>query len=128
MKCEACGGDGLIEVGAYRGEKTDETRECRLCGGVITNATPEWKSYGSQAAARTGTLTLKESTSGVRRTAITVEDAQEYWARQTAREYDERLRRENERRQQQAEIERYENTIRSTDAIMNEFLRDKFGD
>lgn len=35
MKCEACGGDGLIEVGAYRGDESDTaTRECRLCGGV----------------------------------------------------------------------------------------------
>lgn len=37
MKCEACGGDGLIEVGAYRGDESDpNTRECRLCGGVVT--------------------------------------------------------------------------------------------
>lgn len=36
MKCEACGGDGLIEVGAYRGDEDDpNTRECRLCGGVV---------------------------------------------------------------------------------------------
>ena len=35
--CEACGGDGLIEVGAYRGDADDTTtRECRLCGGVVT--------------------------------------------------------------------------------------------
>lgn len=33
MKCEACGGDGLIEYGAYRGDANSETRECRLCGG-----------------------------------------------------------------------------------------------
>lgn len=36
-KCEACGGDGLIEVGAYRGDEDDaDTRQCRLCGGVVT--------------------------------------------------------------------------------------------
>lgn len=37
MKCEACGGDGLIEVGAYRGDEDDNTtRPCQLCGGVVT--------------------------------------------------------------------------------------------
>lgn len=37
MKCEACDGDGLIEVGAYRGDEDDvDTRECRLCGGVVS--------------------------------------------------------------------------------------------
>lgn len=37
MKCEACGGDGLIEVGAYRGDENDSTtRPCQLCGGVVT--------------------------------------------------------------------------------------------
>lgn len=35
-KCEACGGDGQIEYGAYRGDEAGPTRECRLCGGVIT--------------------------------------------------------------------------------------------
>lgn len=34
MKCEACGGDGLIEYGAYRGTEDDtDTRPCQLCGG-----------------------------------------------------------------------------------------------
>lgn len=37
MKCEACGGDGQIEVGAYRGDEDDSTtRPCQLCGGVVT--------------------------------------------------------------------------------------------
>lgn len=36
MKCEACGGDGLIEVGAYRGDDSSDTRTCQLCGGVVT--------------------------------------------------------------------------------------------
>lgn len=36
MKCEACGGDGLIEVGAYRGDDSAETRSCTLCGGRST--------------------------------------------------------------------------------------------
>lgn len=87
MKCEACGGDGQIEVGAYRGEKTDETRECRLCGG--TAWVPSLAQVGvsaeraGEALKRMGQagMTLKESTSGVCRTAITVEDAQDYWAR-----------------------------------------------
>lgn len=35
---EACGGDGVIAVGAYRGDETTETRECRLCGGVVTDS------------------------------------------------------------------------------------------
>lgn len=36
MICSACGGDGQIELGAYRGDDGPEMRECRLCGGVIT--------------------------------------------------------------------------------------------
>lgn len=36
MKCDACGGDGLIEYGAYRGDESDATRVCTLCGGVPT--------------------------------------------------------------------------------------------
>lgn len=36
MICEACGDDGLIEVDAYRGGHDVDTRECHLCGGVIT--------------------------------------------------------------------------------------------
>lgn len=39
-KCEACGGDGQIEYGAYRGEEAGPTRECRLCGGVFTGDVP----------------------------------------------------------------------------------------
>lgn len=35
-KCEACGGDGQIEYGAYRGDEDGPTRECRLCGGIVT--------------------------------------------------------------------------------------------
>lgn len=35
-KCEACGGDGQIEYGAYRGDSDGPTRECRLCGGAVT--------------------------------------------------------------------------------------------
>jgi hypothetical protein len=34
VSCPACGGDGQIEYGAYRGDETTETRECRLCGGL----------------------------------------------------------------------------------------------
>lgn len=33
MTCAACGNDGQIEYGAYRGDAGTETRECRLCGG-----------------------------------------------------------------------------------------------
>lgn len=36
MSCAACGGDGQIGYGEYRGEEAGPTRECRLCGGVIT--------------------------------------------------------------------------------------------
>lgn len=37
MKCDACGGDGLIEHGAYRGDESDATtRVCTLCGGTPT--------------------------------------------------------------------------------------------
>ena len=68
MKCEACGGDGLIEVGAYRGDDSGPTRECRLCGGVVTGtAETERVAERLRALGRAG-ITLKESTSGVRRT------------------------------------------------------------
>jgi hypothetical protein len=36
MTCAACGGDGQIEYGAYRGDETTETRDCQLCGGRPT--------------------------------------------------------------------------------------------
>lgn len=36
MICSACGGDGLIEYGAYRGDVNTETRECHLCSSVAT--------------------------------------------------------------------------------------------
>lgn len=36
-KCEACGGDGLIETGAYRGDQDSETRPCSLCGAQNIN-------------------------------------------------------------------------------------------
>jgi hypothetical protein len=35
MTCEACGGDGLIECGAYRGDEGSDTRTCALCNGVV---------------------------------------------------------------------------------------------
>lgn len=42
MKCEACGGDGLVEIGAYRGDESDvNTRQCQLCGGVVTTTPAE---------------------------------------------------------------------------------------
>ena len=34
MICECCGGDGLIEYGAYRGDDDTDTRKCHLCGGT----------------------------------------------------------------------------------------------
>jgi uncharacterized Zn finger protein len=34
MRCEACGGDGLIEHGAYRGDEHSPVRPCQLCGGI----------------------------------------------------------------------------------------------
>lgn len=40
MSCAACGGDGQIEYGAYCGDESGETRECRLCGGAITKVGP----------------------------------------------------------------------------------------
>lgn len=169
FRCEACGGDGLIEVGAYRGDEDDaDTRPCRLCGGVVTLETYREQVSGErkvtttfkdehgqmrtlheilppkagsaaeagrllsrlgQTAASAGRsiLPLPEGVSYVTGVAQEVPNVQD-WAKRTANEYDERLRRENEQRQRDAEVERYESTLRSTDAIMNKFLRDKFGD
>lgn len=55
MRCEACGGDGLIEFGAYRGREDDkDTRECRLCGGMITGDVPlEMLSNSAKSASAT---------------------------------------------------------------------------
>lgn len=58
MSCAACGGDGLIEVGAYRGDDGPETRECRLCGGYPSGA---------------GVIEFKVSESGKRRVETQVE-------------------------------------------------------
>lgn len=116
MWCEACGGDGLIEVGAYRGDEGSETRECRLCGGTAT--APLVSSLGQLGVSAEGAaqalgklsqtgLTLKESTSGVRRTVgvLVIDEAQD-WAKRHAAEWDEKLRRENERQQRETERKR----------------------
>jgi len=54
MKCEACGGDGLIEYDGYRGGNGTETRTCQLCGGTVT-----------VDAATTDTVDMLTTTSGV---------------------------------------------------------------
>lgn len=53
-KCEACGGDGLIEVGAYRGDETPDTRTCQLCGGVVTLETYREQVSGERKVATVG--------------------------------------------------------------------------
>lgn len=93
MKCEACGGDGQIEYGAYRGDEAGPTRECRLCGGVITQTVPletlgvsaQSASGGlqrlAQASSKAG-LTLLSSASGTRtpETTITTERHYHQWS------------------------------------------------
>lgn len=97
MKCEACGGDGQIEYGAYRGDESGPTRECKLCGGVMTTsptvvdiagslgASAQSASAGltrlAHASAKAG-LTLMSSASGVRvpEATITTECHHHRWS------------------------------------------------
>lgn len=123
-KCEACGGDGQIEYGAYRGDESGPTRECQLCDGVITTSPTVADVVGSvgvsaqSAGAGFQRLAHSVSESGKRLTDLVVTTAvypsgerqvrtREVRPYKTARELaDERLeqlRLENERRQIEAE-------------------------
>lgn len=126
MKCEACGGDGQIEYGAYRGDESGPTRECRLCGGVMTT-TPTVidiaDSLSASAQSASGGLTQlahKVSESGKRLTDLVVTTSaitpkERYhrletnhqnalWtAKQVADQRLEQLRLENEREQARVE-------------------------
>lgn len=106
-KCEACGGDGQIEYGAYRGDESGPTRECKLCGGVITTAPTVVDVVSSigvsaqSASAGLNQLAHMVSKSG-RRVAdlvVTIEKS----PKELAAERLEQLRLENERRQLEAE-------------------------
>lgn len=105
MKCEACGGDGQIEYGAYRGDEAGPTRECRLCGGVITQTAP-LETLGVSAQSASGglqRLAHSVSESGRRVTDLAATKAALQTARDVAAERLEQLKRENERRQREAE-------------------------
>lgn len=123
MKCEACGGDGQIEYGAYRGDESGPTRECRLCGGVMTT-TPTVvdiaDSLSASAQSASGGLTQlahKVSESGKRLTDLVITTAvypsgtgqtqarevkPHKSAKEQAAERLEQLRQENERKQAKA--------------------------
>lgn len=136
MTCEACGGDGQIEVGAYRGDDSPDTRECRLCGGVVTATLSSSETVGTafsrlgQAATKAGTeisqLVHLSSHSGSRTPDIDYKgflntDPRPWKPEDVAREYAERLNADNERRQREAEAR-----SRSADDAMNDFLRARF--
>lgn len=63
MSCPACGGDGQIEYGAYRGDDDTTTRECRLCGGKPTSET-----YCESVSGSRGVRTIVESLDQLGRT------------------------------------------------------------
>lgn len=126
MSCEACGGDGQIEVGAYRGDDSPDTRECRLCSGKVTmtamptsaeNAAVALQRLG-QAATATGasmtqspqgcTLVHKSSYSGSCEVDFEVRRERPRAPQDVAREYSERLHAENERQQRGAETHRHQ--------------------
>jgi hypothetical protein len=110
MTCAACGGDGQIEYGAYRGDSGTATRECRLCGGRPSGPLERLGEAAAQAGASmeqmAQALTLYDSESGRRRVAMTVAptmrsvvgNVRDYEQRkralQTARETVERKQRE----------------------------------
>lgn len=120
MTCEACGGDGQIEYGAYRGDEAGPTRECRLCGGVITQTAP-LETLGVSAQSASGglqRLAHSVSESGKRVADLVITTAVYPSGKSQARvrevrphktvkeEADERLAQlklENERRQAEAE-------------------------
>lgn len=122
--CEACGGDGLIEVGAYRGDEMDTaTRECRLCGGAVTTtgyvfAREQEEStdtlirlssfgtaavYAAEELQRLAATSLvhRSSESGKRTVDTVIQSA--LTPADIAAEYTARLNAENERSQREAE-------------------------
>lgn len=103
MKCEACGGDGLIEVGAYRGDDTTETRECRLCGGVVTLESRRSAVAGYVAEVERATSILSRLTQAASPSAAAIMNFAQATAEEVAREYEQRLREQNEREQEEAE-------------------------
>lgn len=143
MKCEACGGDGQIEYGAYRGENDGPTRECRLCGGAVT-ATGIGTIYpigAGQVGVVTSEVSFKDehgqkrisreiapveqlvhrtSTSGSRVTDMVITTTARS-PEDVAREYAERLHAENERWQREAEAQ--EAKIRKQDEELRRVMR-----
>lgn len=120
MKCEACGGDGQIEYGAYRGDEAGPTRECRLCGGPkvvvdipagtsMDNAVKVLTQLG-QAAARASHSIGKWGSAEDEQRKAALRTASE-----VAKERLEQLRLENERLQREAE--------RDTNDTMNDLIR-----
>lgn len=142
MPCEACGGDGQIEYGAYRGESDGPTRECRLCGGVVT-ATGVGTIYpigAGQVSVITDEVSFKDergekriireiapinqlahmaSQSGERVRDLIISTART--PQDVAREYAERLNVENERWQREAEAQ--EAKIRKQDEELRRVMR-----
>lgn len=138
-KCEACGGDGQIEVGAYRGDENDTTtRECRLCGGVVSISSRypplsnEVVNTLDVSASSSALPRLLESTSGVRRVVeIATTEPEIKMTRNPHGFY------ESEKpvplpsaRADNTEKIKFERTMSARDADdeMNKFLRDNFRD
>lgn len=125
-KCEACGSDGQIEYGAYRGEEAGPTRECRLCGGAVTayrfaaDVVDTVDTFGASAQSASAGITRLAhivSESGRRVTDLVITTEKLQTARDIAAERLEQLRQKNEQKQVEAE--------RSTNDVMNELLRGK---
>lgn len=140
MKCEACGGDGLIEVGAYRGDENDTTtRECRLCGGAITRDTPlEQLAHAATAAGASVSQVVEvlprliESTSGARRIVHATTSARFSMTKNALGFYesDEPVPLPTRDKTAEAREIKFERTMsaRNADDEMNKFLRDNFKD
>lgn len=123
-RCEACGGDGQIEVGAYRGDESDTTtRECRLCGGVAQIAqTPVSDSVKTAARALTQLGQAAVDAGDLMRTRSGNVYIRQYEQRKRAL----RIAREAV----EAKRIKFERTTsdRNADEEMNKFLRDNFQD
>lgn len=131
MTCEACGGDGQIEYGAYRGDDSTETRECRLCGGAVTvysAGTDVVGTVGSSAASageslkRLGQAATKAGASFY---VGRLYDSQQRivalkLARKVAAERLEQVRQEREQLERAVESDRD-----NPNTAMNQFLRDR---
>lgn len=124
MKCEACGGDGQIEYGAYRGDESGPTRECQLCGGPklvidipanisIDNAVKALTQLG-QVAAKAGDSVGKWSDSN--RVLVNAREESRAVLR-TAREVADRLLKQPQQENGQPKTER------STNDTMNDLIR-----